>query len=89
MHIYMHVISDCKLPINIYTDSNQKCFLSSRIPVNTKHLHITFIQCCTNVEDGGPTLYKCYANALCLLGCLSYLSSLWLLNLLSSIWAGH
>ena len=25
-------------------------------------------QCWTNVEDGGPTLYKCNKNVLCLLG---------------------
>ena len=37
------------------------------IPVNTKHLY-DFIQCWTNVEDVGPTLYKCYTNVLCLLG---------------------
>ena len=36
-----------------------------RHPVNTKHLH-DFIQCWTNVEDVGPTLYKCYTNVLCL-----------------------
>ena len=29
---------------------------------------ITFVQCWTNVEDVGPTLYKCYTNVLCLLG---------------------
>ena len=33
---------------------------------------ITFIQCCTNVEDGGPTLYTCYTNVLCLLVMLCY-----------------
>ena len=35
---------------------------------------ITFIQCRTNVEDVGPTLYKCYTNVLCSLGAsiLSY-----------------
>ena len=27
-----------------------------------------FIQCWTNVENVGPTLYKCYTNVLCLLG---------------------
>ena len=37
------------------------------IPVNTKHLY-DFMQCWTNVEDVGPTLYKCYTNVLCLLG---------------------
>ena len=29
---------------------------------------MTFVQCWTNVEDVGLTLYKCYANVLCLLG---------------------
>ena len=36
-------------------------------PVNTKHLY----NICTmldNVEDVGPTLYKCYTTVLCLLG---------------------
>ena len=36
-------------------------------PVNTKHLYV-FMQCWTNVEDVGPTFYKCYTNVLCLLG---------------------
>ena len=35
--------------------------------MNTKHLY-DLIQCWTNVEDVGPTLYKGYTNALCLLG---------------------
>ena len=26
----------------------------------TKNICITFVQCWTNVEDVGPTLYKCY-----------------------------
>ena len=34
--------------------------------VNTKHLY-DFMQCWTNVENVGPTLYKCYTNVLCLL----------------------
>ena len=38
-------------------------------PANTK-LFITIVQCRTNVEDVGPTLYRCYANVLCLLGVL-------------------
>ena len=36
-------------------------------PVNT-NICITFVQCWTNVEDVGPTLYKCYTNVLCFLG---------------------
>ena len=35
-----------------------------------QNICITFVQCWTNVEDVGPTLYKCYTNILCLLGCL-------------------
>ena len=31
------------------------------IPANTKFC-VTFVQCRTNVEDVGPTLYKCYTN---------------------------
>ena len=33
----------------------------------TQNICITFVQCWTNVKDVGPTLYKCYANVLCLL----------------------
>ena len=33
-----------------------------------KIICITFVQCWTNVEDVGPTLYKCYTNVLCMLG---------------------
>ena len=33
-----------------------------RHPVNTTHLY-DLIQCWTNVEDVGPTLYKCYTFA--------------------------
>ena len=29
-------------------------------PQHTQNICITFIQCWTNVEDVGPTLYKCY-----------------------------
>ena len=34
---------------------------------STQNICITFVQCWTNVEDVGPTLYKWYANVLCLL----------------------
>ena len=37
--------------------------------VNTKHLYIPFIQRRPNVLDVSPTLYKCYTDVLCLLGC--------------------
>ena len=29
---------------------------------------IIFVQCWTNVEDVGLTLYKCYTNVMCLVG---------------------
>ena len=34
----------------------------------TQNICITFKQCWINVEDVGPTLYKCFTNVLCLLG---------------------
>ena len=37
----------------------------------TQNIRITFIQRRPNVFDVGPTLHKCYANILCLLGNLS------------------
>ena len=30
---------------------------------------MTLVQCWTNVENVGPTLYQCYTTVLCLLGC--------------------
>ena len=33
----------------------------------TQNICITFVQCWTNVEDFGPTFYKCYTHVLCLL----------------------
>ena len=37
-------------------------------PQQTQNICITFVQRRPNVFDVGPTLYKCYANVLCLLG---------------------
>ena len=39
------------------------------ISQQTQNICITFIQRRPNVFDVGPTLYKCYTNLLCLLGC--------------------
>ena len=36
--------------------------------MQTQNICITFVQCQTNVEDVGLTLYKCYTNVLCLPG---------------------
>ena len=42
----------------------------SGYPLYTQSICITIIQCWTDVEDVGPTLYKCYTNILSLLGSL-------------------
>ena len=44
----------------------------------TQNMCITFVQRRPNVSDAGRTLYKCYTNVLCLLGCRRFwqLSSL-------------
>ena len=39
-----------------------------RLNTKTQNICITFVQCWTNVEDVGPTLYECYTNVLYLLG---------------------
>ena len=55
--------------------------------VNTKHLY-DFMQCWTNVENVGPTLYKCYTNVLCLLGCRRTSSqTLYIYSMLVQCWA--
>ena len=38
-------------------------------PQQTQNICITYhVQCWANVEDVGPTLYKCYTKVLCSLG---------------------
>ena len=44
------------------------CETAQQDPQQTQNICITFLQCRTNVEGVGPTLYKCYTNILCLLG---------------------
>ena len=36
--------------------------------LQTQNILKTSVQCWTNVEDVGPTLYKCFKNVLCLPG---------------------
>ena len=55
-------------------------------PVNTKHLY-DFMRCWTNVEDVGPTLYKCYTNVLCLLGRRTFSRTLYIYSMLGQCWA--
>ena len=57
------MIHDIKKNMTMVLHFKYICF-----PANTKHL---YNNCTTsaNVFDVGPTLYKCYTNVLCLLGC--------------------
>ena len=55
-------------------------------PVNTTHLY-DFIQCRTNVEDVGSTLYKCYTNVLFLLGRRTFSQTLYISVMLVQCWA--
>ena len=42
--------------------------------LHTKHsICIRYVQWWTNVEDFGPTLYKCYKDVLCLMGSPVYI----------------
>ena len=46
------------------------------------------MQCWTNVENVGPTLYKCYTNVLCLLGCRrTFSQTLYIYSMLVQCWA--
>ena len=47
---------------------NHAILVNLTASINTKHLY-DFMQCWTNVENVWLTLYKCYTNVLCLLGC--------------------
>ena len=45
------------------------------------------MQCWTNVEDVGTTLYKCYTNVLCLLGRRTFSQTLYINSMLVQCWA--
>ena len=62
--------------LNLGTVDLECLLLSSRVCQHTtvsseekQNICITFVQRQPNVFDVGPTLYKCYTNVLCLLGC--------------------
>ena len=46
-----------------------------------------FIQCWTNVEDVGPTLYNCYTKVLCLPGKRTFSQTLYISAMLVQCWA--
>ena len=45
-------------------DSPRTERVNRRISQQTQNISITFMQCWSNFQDVGPTLYKCYKNAL-------------------------
>ena len=51
---------------NVLENPNYTMHVHLKLPQQTQHICITFIQGWTNVEDAGLTLYKCYANVWCL-----------------------
>ena len=55
-----HIVSHAAYGTVHYTAETWKT-VKAYIPENTKNC-IAFVQCRTNVEDVGPTLYKCYTN---------------------------
>ena len=75
--------TDC-ITVGISKQADPPCVY--RHPVNTTHLY-DFVQCWTNVEDVGPTLYKCYTNVLCLLGRRTFSQKLYICAMLVQCWA--
>ena len=61
MVVILHACS--RLSDLLVTDANVPVHDTSVTAQQTQNICITFIQCWANVEDVGPTLYKCYANA--------------------------
>ena len=75
-----------KLTVLLWVFRNRLTPCVYRHPVNTTHLY-DFVQCWTNVEDVGPTLYKCYTNVLCLLGRRTFSQTLYICAMLVQCWA--
>ena len=72
------VISDRRMDMSDWWRHGAPVTSESRIVTSqhTQNMCITIVQCWTNVEDVGPTLYKCYTHVLCLLGWPASLCSL-------------
>ena len=75
-----------KLTVLLWVFRNRLTPCVYQHPVNTTHLY-DFVQCWTNVEDVGPTLYKCYTNVLCLLGRRTFSQTLYICAMLVQCWA--
>ena len=75
-----------KLTVLLWVFRNRLTPCVYRHLVNTTHLY-DFVQCWPNVEDVGPTLYKCYTNVLCLLGRRTFSQTLYICAMLVQCWA--
>ena len=75
-----------KLTVLLWVFRNRLTPCVYRHPVNTTHLY-DFVQCWTNVEDVGSTLYKCYTNVLSLLGRRTFFQTLYICAMLVQCWA--
>ena len=75
-----------KLTVLLWVFRNRLTPRVYRHLVNTTHLY-DFIQCWTNAEHVGPTLYKCYTNVLCLLGRRTFSQTLYISAMLVPCWA--
>ena len=63
------VISTVTNTVNIWWKQGTPLSIISTLPSNkTQNICIKFVQCWSNVEDVGPTLYRCYTIFLYLLG---------------------
>ena len=52
----------------------------------TQNVCMTFVHCWPNVADVGPTLYTCYTNVWCLVGCgLCSVLIMWINNMVAKL----
>ena len=76
LHVLKASILFFWLPTPVWLKRGAHCQSSlhtEQIPAHRiQNICMTFVQCWTNVEDVGPTLYKCYTNVLGLLGVCIY-----------------
>ena len=60
-----HGMDDCvnvHVAYMMYVITRNSQSTSRSQPSKHKNIFITFVQCWTNVEEVGPTMYKCYEN---------------------------
>ena len=58
----------CSMQITVHANIILLSWVSSGLEFMANYNYPVYVQCWTNVEYVGSTLYKCYSNVLCLLG---------------------